>query len=357
MKKNLYVIITFCLLVLIFFVITQKTNQNIKIGIVTPLSGGSSYYGESTLVGAKMAESDLKKEGIDISFIFEDGKLDPVSALSAAQKLVGIDKVSAIYSEFNPASVSISSFLKGKDVFHLYNSAAVSPLENGGNNFKTYLDYQTSCREVAQYIKDNKGVKKVGVLKINLEFGELCTKGVKEIFGDENTYILTYDVGNRDFRSDLIKISNAQVDAVFNVSFKEETVNSIKQMKEFGLNKTFVGLVETITPDVYDQFGDYLKGGILFGLPVVGDSLKLKIKAYNDGLDVADYNAAGSAYVNLMMLGRSVNVCRSNIRCVVKELTNAPANSDIGFEGFENRIAKFKTLIVEVADSGIKTIK
>lgn len=344
-------------LIITVFVSSDKNNGNaIKIGIITPLTGGSAYFGESTKIGIKLAEAELKKENINVSFIVEDGQLDPKVALSAAQKLVNVDHVYVIYSEFNPASISVASFLKGKNVFHLYNSAAISPLSEGDNNFKTYLDYQTSCREVAEYLKDNKGINKVGVLKINIEFGDMCVKGIKEVFGD-NAIVNPYDPGSTDFKVGLSKLSAANVDAIFNPAFKAETVTSLKQMKDLRINKLFVGLAETITPDVSESMGDYLQGDIFYGLPRVSSSLQEKIKEQNGGKDVGDYNAAGSAYVNLVMLGRAANVCGSDSTCVAKELGKATPNSDIGFEGFFNRIAKFNTLISEWRGNQLVDVK
>ena len=358
MKKNILVagLVILFIIGIIAFSSSKDQGKVLKIGVITPLTGGSAYYGESTKVGIKLAEAELKKENINISFIVEDGQLDPKVALSAAQKLVNVDGIKAIYSEFNPASISVSSFLKGKNIFHLYDSAAVSPLNEGPNNFKTYLDYQASCKEVSQYIKDNKGVAKVGVLKINIEFGDLCVKGIQEVYGDQ-VVVESYDPGNTDFKVAISKLSRANVDVIFNPSFKAETVTSLKQMKDLGINKLFVGLTETVTPDVSESLGGFIQGDIFFGLPRVSSSLKEKIKNQNGGDDVGDYNAAGSAYVHMMQLGKAISVCNSDSTCVASELSKATSNAEIGFEGFFNRIAKFDNLISEWKGDGFVDVK
>src|SRR3990172_2543749 len=113
-------------------------------------------------------------------FVFEDYQLDAAKALTSGQKLVNTDNVDAIYADFNPAAIAISSFLKDKNKLFVYDAAVTSPLKDSTNNFKTYLDYQEGCKGVATKFK-NQGVAKIGYLKLNLEAGELCGAGIQEV--------------------------------------------------------------------------------------------------------------------------------------------------------------------------------
>ena len=332
------------------------TQGSVKIGIITPLTGSSAYWGESTMVGARMAQTKLKDEGINITFIPQDGQLDSTTALSAAQKLVNVDGVSAIYSEFNPASIAVSSFLKGKNVFHLYDSAATSPLDAGPYNFKTYLDYQNSCKNVAQYIKDVKGIARVGVLEMNLEHGVLCVKGIQEVYGN-NMVVESYDPSATDFRAQLTKLNHAGVGAIFHASFQPETLTSLREMHDLNINTLFVGLAETMTPDVIFEFKPIIEGDVFFGLPDVSQSLKAQIKVTNNGKDVSDYNAAGLAYVHLVQFGETLAMCGLDNSCISNHMSQSKPVSDIGFEGFVNRIAQFDTSITEFKDGVFSAVK
>ena len=334
----------------------KAAHTSIKIGIITPLSGSSAYWGESTMVGVRMAQSKLKNEGIDVTFISQDGQLDPATALSAAQKLVNVDGVGAIYSEFNPASISVSSFLKGKSVFHLYDSAATSPLDAGPYNFKTYLDYQNSCKNVAQYIKDVKGITRVGVLEMDLEHGVLCVKGIQEVYGN-NMVVESYDPSATDFRAQLTKLNHAGVGAIFHASFQPETLTSLREMHDLKINTLFVGLSETMTPDVMSEFGPMIEGDIFFGLPDVSENLKAQINTANNGKDVSDYNATGLAYVHLVQLGEASATCGSDDDCISRHMSQSKPVPDIGFEGFTDRIARFDTLITEFKNGTFSTVK
>lgn len=359
MNKTLKIFGSVTIVVIIaILILSNKTPKGeIKIGIVTPLTGGVAYWGESTSVGFKMAQEELLAEGIKVKLVIEDGQLDPVKALNAAQKLVNIDNVSAIYSEFNPASIAISSFLKDKNVFHLYDSAAMSPIKDGPYNFKTYLDYKDSCAEVAKYIKENNGVSKVGVLKMNIEHGNLCLEGVLSVFGNENVISESYNPGVTDFRSSISKISSAKADAIFHASFQPETLASLKQLNEFGVNKLFIGLAETITPDITNEYSTLIQNDIFFGLPEINKTLQNKIDQANDGKAVADYNAAGLGYVHILQLGHALNDCGKDSACIATKMASSKPVESIGFQGFRDRIAKFNNRITQFVGNSFVEIK
>lgn len=348
MKNSLKVLLITALFLAVFLIISLNNNNNhIKIGVITPLTGGAAYWGESAKVGFELAKEELKDRNLEVELIIEDGQLDPVVALNAAQKLVNVDKVDAIYSEFNPASVAVSSYLKDKNIFHLYDSAAESPLNEGPYNFKTYLDYKDACGDVAKYIKDNENVKKIGLLKMNLEHGDLCADGVKNVFGLENVIIEDYNPGVTDYRTILSKLNNQGVDAIFHASFQPETLASIRQMNELGISKLFVGLSETITSDTFDEYGNLIEGGIFFGLPEVEQELKDKFKIINKGEELSDYNAAALAYIHIIQIANAIEKCGNDNSCISNEISKSVPDERIGFKGFKNRIAEFENRIVK----------
>ncbi|MDP1814595.1 MAG: ABC transporter substrate-binding protein [Leadbetterella sp.] len=327
---------------------SSESAKPLKIGVVTPLTGGVAYWGESTKIGFDLAQQELRDEGINVEFIIEDGQLDPKIALNAAQKLVNIDGVRAIFSEFNPAAISITSFTKDKDVLHLYNAAPVSPLVESDNVYKSYLDYEYSCEKTATLLK-NRGVNKVGMLKANLEFGDLCLKGVKKVF-KENTYVESYNPGNTDFRTLLTKLASNDVEAIFNISFQPETLTSLKTMDELGIKATFVGLSETITPEIVADYAKALEGSIMFGLPSVDEEFIVKVKAAYPDKTIGANQAIAIAYMHAKQLANALDKCSGDIACAKEKLDVLENDSIIGFTGFQNRIAGFQTLIQEWQD-------
>ncbi len=333
------------------------SGEPIKIGVITALTGGLSFWGESTNLGVELIQKDLIEQGINVEFIVEDAQVDPKMALSAAQKLVSIDGVSAIYSEFNPAAIAISSFVKDKDIIHLYNAAVISPLQDSDNIYKSYLDYEKSCQEVAQIAK-NRGIDKVGVLKLNLEFGDLCLKGIKNVYGD-NTFVESYNAGTTDFRTLLTKLKTNDVQAIFNVSFQPDSLASLKNMNELGMDAIFVGVSEIVSPDIIDEYTGILEGSVMFGLPVVSLAFENKIKERfpNRTIGENQYQALAAAYIHLGQIAKAFNDCGKDLGCVRSEINNAKPNSIMGFKRFNDNIAEFDLLIQEWIDGKFIEIK
>lgn len=196
----------------------------------------------------------------------------------------------------------------------------------------------------------------MGVLQLNVEFGILCTRGIKSVYGS-NTVVETYDVNNGDLRTPITKLLGAQVDAVFHASFEAQTVNALKILRAFGSSLLTVGLTETMTDDATAELTSILEGDVFFGLPSVGASLRTQIMRANSGVPIANENAAALAYVHMISLGEALHHCGGEIICVAERMNVAPAVSEVGFEGFVDRKALFKTQIVEWRDGKLVSVR
>ncbi len=332
----------------------EQTTQPIKIGVITALTGDVAYWGESTKLGAKVAQTDLKKEGIDVEFVFDDAQLDPKLALTAAQKEVGVDRVQAIYSEFNPAAIAVSSFVKDKNILHVYDAAPISPLQESINNYKTFTDFEVGCRKAAELLK-SRGVLKVGVLQNALEFGQLCTNGVVAVYGN-NALIEKYNPDTTDFRTPLTKMKAADVGAVFVASFSPDQITVLKNMRGIGMSALLVGTTDIATPEVVSTNASLLNHTLIFGLPVVSQSFITKLKAAIPDATITNEQAAGLAYVHLMQIAHAIKACGNNLACERKAMDASKSAPEIGFKGFDNHIATFDTYIEEFTNGAFTPV-
>src|SRR5437764_12650682 len=97
MKKIVLIIIVVIIIILIANGLSrdQKTGltQQIKIGGMFSLSGYAAFAGEASRDGFLLAIED---SGKDIPYVVEDFKSDSKAAVTAAQKLINVDKVSVV---------------------------------------------------------------------------------------------------------------------------------------------------------------------------------------------------------------------------------------------------------------------
>lgn len=339
MKKITYIVIIILILIGGYFVLNKKQNpvntQPIKIGIVTDLTGPASYWGESTKAGADILAKEFLAQGKNVNFVFEDYALDAPKAVSAVQKLINADKVNAVYAEFNPGAIAVASFLKDKQIPFIYDAAVVSPLKDNKLFYKTYLDYQEGCKQIAQKFKDE-GVTKIGLLKVNLEFGELCQSGITEVYGD-NKVVEGYNLGDTDFRTQLLKIKTSGAQAVINVGFEGDTSNTLKIIKDLKYTLKYGTVDDTITQNILNTYGSELKGAWTFGFPDPSKEFQNKLKNYK----ISSPYGAAIAYTHLKQLVNALENCvDKDVECIAKKINDSQSDSTIGFKGFNNRIAE-----------------
>lgn len=324
------------MVIIILVLISQgKSNKEglIKIGVVTDLSGGAAYWGESTRAGVDILQKELNAQGKNINFIVEDTSFDAAKSASAAQKLVNVDKVNAVYAELNPIVIAVASVLKNMKIPLSYTAAITSPLQSNGLFYKSYLDYQKGCKQIAEKFK-NEGVTKMGVLKVNMEFGELCLAGVKEVYGANMSYE-AYNLGDTDFKTQLLKIKNSGAQAVINAGFEADTSNTLKVIKDYKYKLLYGAPEDTFTANTLAVYKEEIKGAWTFGLGGLSPEFQAKLAPYK----VSSPYGAAFAYTHLKELVSTIEKCGSDTDCITKTMDASPADPTIGFEGYQNHIA------------------
>lgn len=318
-----------------------------RIGIITPLTGDLAYWGASTQLGAELARRELAQQGIQIQLVFEDGQLTADSAMSAARKLRHVDQVQAIYSEFAPAAAAVPLVLDGSSILHVYDAGLVSSLQERPLIYKTYIDYQLGCRMLAEEIR-RRGIQRVGVLQLQLEPGELCLKGIREIFGDRLA-VEGYPPGTIDFRTQLVKLLQAgQVEAVINVSFPQEMILSLKQLRELQGTQLFAGSAEDLSEEVIQEQASLLEGALFFGLPPIGQEFLSRVQTEFPTTSIGNRRALALAYLHVKQMGLALAKCHQETSCLDSEMAASVPDTSLGFEGFQDRVARFRIVVQEM---------
>lgn len=326
--------------------VAEKTEKKVTIGIVTDLTGPGSYWGQSTQVGAEMAKKDLKAEGYDVELIYEDYQLDSAKALTSAKKLVEVDKVDGLYAEFNPATYSITPYLKSlndSNILFIYDAAPTSPLKELPNSFKSYFDYEVGCAKLAQKYK-SEGINKMGMLKIEMEFGESCEAGIKKVYGNE---LITekYGFGEKDMKTQVLKLKEAGVGAIMNVSFEGDTLTALKALKDNNFNVPYGAVVDSVNVDVKNAYPEKIKDITIFGFKDITPDFSARIKqAAGDKTLSTEYGAA-VAYLHITQMVKAISEGNGDIKVIASKVANAGKSDILGFGGFKNRQADFELVI------------
>jgi ABC-type branched-subunit amino acid transport system substrate-binding protein len=229
-----FILVAIALLLLTGCTTGKATAQDsVTFGVVLPLSGPSSFYGEFARPAAELAARDINANGgIDgrpLQLIFEDSAADQKQAVTAATKLITVDGVDALITFSNPPASVIAPIAEREGVPMMYASSANSYAENSTFVFKEYLDARDMCAAlIEQAARD--GHTRIGLFGMNAEFTTLCRVGAQRI--NHLDAIEYYTAGDKDLRTQLTKIRSKNVTALIVSTFVNDCPAMFEQMHE-----------------------------------------------------------------------------------------------------------------------------
>jgi ABC-type branched-subunit amino acid transport system substrate-binding protein len=339
--------------VMVLLTSTLRAETLIKIGVLTDLSGPASYYGQQTRVGALLAAQELTQQGKRIKIIFEDSALNTRQGVSAAQKLIQIDQVDALYVDFTPIAVAVSALAHTNKKLMIYGAAAESVVKSNEYAFKTYSDYIEGCEAVAREF-NFQGIKRVGILHAEAEYGDLCAEGVKKVYSEAVEQF--YKRGDPVVTQVLVMKSKG-VEAIINGSFEGDMVNMLRAIADLKYVVKVGGAKDSLTAGQVVNFAEQLKGAITFGLDPLLPELRTRAQAIDGGATLPAYEGVGLSYLHIMQAAVALESCQGkDITCTVSEMERSPASAVMGFSGWKGRKAQLHTTVREFKEGEFKPV-
>ena len=337
-----------CVLLTVPRMLSAETARKVKIGFLTDLTASAAYAGISSQVGAKLAAKEMSEENWPVEVVFGDHQLKTATAVSEAQKMLTLANVDALYVEFSAPAVAVAPIAAAHKKLFVGSTAAESFLTHSSYAFKTFLDYRKGCREIAAYWK-RMGYRKIGMLKPETEFGEICLSGARGVLPE--LVVEAFQVGE-NVSGRVLKLKKSGAEAVFNVGYEADVLNTYRAMAQLRWRVPLgVCRQDGLTQQIIDSYRDLLEGATAFGLTRVSPALAEKLKAY-DPHAATRTEMAALAYLHVRQLVSAVRSCRQDDPgCQAAALARSPAEALLGFVRFENRIAAFDSDI-EVWNGG-----
>ena len=125
MNKRSVTTIGLTLLIIIIIILavinsSKRSDVNVvKIGVIAPLTGAASIYGNSMVDGIKLAEQDMHGTKKTYQVIVEDDGSNPGQSASAAQKLINSDKVQAILTMTSATGNAVKPIATANKIPHI----------------------------------------------------------------------------------------------------------------------------------------------------------------------------------------------------------------------------------------------
>lgn len=158
---------------------------------------------------------------------------------------------------------------------------------------------------VANYLKNNLGLKRVCVVEDNSDYGVGLAKVVRETLGPVSDASCDVSVkgGDKDFSAAVNKIKEASPDGVFYAGYYAEASPFVQQLRDGGYTGKFASADGTKDPEFVKQAGAAAKDAIL-SCPC-GPAAEEFAKQYKDkfGQDPGTYSTEGYDLATIMLAG------------------------------------------------------
>jgi ABC-type branched-subunit amino acid transport system substrate-binding protein len=287
------------LLIIVFILINSKSNINdIKVGVVLPLTGGASLVGEDYKAGMEFAAEEF---GINIEF--QDGKAIPTDSLSAAMQLVNTGS-NVIFTAFRGASLAVASNFKDKEGVVVFATTATSdtkPIgEYGDNFFAIGAEMVANGAILGKYAVNT--CQNAVVLTEKSDGGKDKVMGFSQAFGQDKI-LLSEEFANdkSEFRDLVTKVKSYNPDCIF-VEIKSNYFKSfMDQVTDFGLASKIFTTSYTINKGVASELTEKQKNSIIFSSTAIYPSNKIQEQYFSKyGKPFTDFSLAGYEMIRLV---------------------------------------------------------
>jgi branched-chain amino acid transport system substrate-binding protein len=228
----------------------SRESNAVRIGAIDPLTGPFAAYGEPVRDGMLMAVDEINAtggiSGRKLELILEDDGGDPKNSVNAFTKLATVSKVPVVIGPLSSgASMATAPLADRYHVVQLSTLAGTIDLTHAGDYvFRIYPSSEIGSRFIAKIAVDRFKAKRVAILYPNNAFGvasrQFVTEDAKRT-GVDVVAIETFKDGDRDFRTQLTKLSAAKPDVIICSAYYEEGAQILVQATQLGLTVPILG--------------------------------------------------------------------------------------------------------------------
>ena len=258
--------------------------ENIKIGLMCPLTGGWASEGQGMKqVVSLLADEVNKSGGINgkmIELIVEDDAGDPRTAALAAQKLISSDVIAVIGTYGSAVTEASQNIYDESEILQIgTGSTSIRLTEKGLEYF-----FRTSPRDdeqglVATNFIKNLGYKNIAILHDNSSYAKGLadqSKAELEKIGLSVSFFDALTPKERDYSVILTKLKAANPDLILFTGYYPEAGLLLRQKMEMGFNVPMMGGDAVNNLDLVKIAGNQAAKGFLFISPPVSEDLTTK---------------------------------------------------------------------------------
>jgi branched-chain amino acid transport system substrate-binding protein len=215
----------------------------IKIGFIAPLSGGFAAQGKDMLAALELYLDEINYQvaGRKIELIVEDDEANPAVGLTKTRKLVEKDGVHLMTGGMMASTAyALAPYIDSKEIpmtYPIMSADDITQRKVPKWIVRTGWSSSQPHQPFGEYAYNTLKFRKISVVAYDFAFGWECVGGFHKTFEDAGGKILQkiwVPLTAQDMSPYISQISK-DADAVFAVFSGKQTLQFVKQYKEFGL--------------------------------------------------------------------------------------------------------------------------
>lgn len=243
----------------------------VKIGVIMPLSGPLSGFGQSAILGANLMNELAPKlqNGTPIKIIIIDNKSDKIESANAMQKLVASEKVDAVIGALTSTNTLAITKIADDTKTPVVAPVATNDRVTRGRKYVSRVCFADSFQ---------------GVIGANLAFNELKARKAAILFDSGSDYSIGLakvfearfaelggkievkaqaPAGTKDFRAQLSSIKAKDVDVIYIPVYSNEAALIASQARQLEIKSAFVGSDGLAADKVFFEVGKEATNGFM----------------------------------------------------------------------------------------------
>ncbi len=250
MKKVFLVLAIICMLLPAIGAVNAK--ENVRLGLITPLTGDVKTFGESCRNGFIIAIEDYAKKGkYDITPFVADDRNDATEGANAALKLISQDKVLGIIGPLTSKVAIPVSEIAQKNRIPMVSGSATNPKVTVYDNKRKPYVFRACFIDPFQgsvganfALKDLKAKTAAVLYDVGNDYSKGLAEFFKATFAKGNGQLVGYESYQKDdvdFSALITKIGVKKPDVIYIPDYYNKVALVARQVREKGLKSVMVG--------------------------------------------------------------------------------------------------------------------
>ncbi|PWC47954.1 ABC transporter substrate-binding protein [Azospirillum sp. TSA6c] len=247
----------------------EAAGEPLWFGVSGPLTGPSAQYGAQWKKGFDLALDQINAaggvKGRPLRYVFEDSQNDPRQSIAIAQKFVSDPKILIELGDFSsPASMAASPIYQRAGLVQFGFTNSHPDFTRGGDFiWSNSISQAEEQPNVADFAVTSLKLKRLAVLHLNTDWGrtskDIFVKAAKER-GAEVVATEGYLPDEKDFRSTLVRVREANPDGIVLISYYADGAAIARQLKPVGLTQPVVAVGSVYSPKFLELGGEAVNG-------------------------------------------------------------------------------------------------